>query len=54
MPRLLPAPLAYDIVLLPSPEVVAPTRLGEQGRLALDAWLDESQAEKNISFKIDA
>lgn len=52
--RLLPAPLAYDIVLLPSPEVVAPTRLGGQGRLGLDAWLDEPQAEKNISFKIAA
>ena len=52
--RLLPAPLAYDIVLLPSPEVVVPARLGEQGRLALDAWLDEPQAEKNISFKIAA
>lgn len=52
--RLLPAPLAYDIVLLPGPEVVAPTRLGAQGRLALDAWLDEPQDEKNISFRIAA
>ena len=50
--RVLPAPLAYDIVLRPSPEAAGQAHLGERGRLALDAWLGEAQDERDVSFKV--
>ena len=50
--RVLLAPLAYDIVLIP--DTAPPACLGGRGRLALDAWLGEPQDEKQVRFKVAA